>query len=358
MTSGPPHAAEQQVVERRRRRASRPTQASPGRHLRRQRMLRPRARAGRSAAPPSAAAAASASADHGELAGVLQGPDHHGERLGRRAASAPAAARPRQHWWRPPPGGSRRIPRSARIPPPREQLRRPPRAPRRRSRLRAVPSGVANQSRGPHAGQLLVSEWCRRSPGVSYSTPAGGALREGRHAGALAVVGHRLDDGEARPAVGAGDERVPEPAVGGIVQLAPRRPRRSPRPAGPAAGGRARPGSASMAKPREPGSGAVAPTSIRSMRGERRRLDAERLAGSRCSESGAPSSSICTSPAALRTQPSSSWRTASRCTKGRKPTPCTTPVTRTREPFPVVRPGRGVAPAAGESRTTRRAPRR
>ena len=35
----------------------------------------------------------------------------------------------------------------------------------------------------------------------------------------------------------------------------------------------------------------------------------------------------CTSPASLRTQPASPWRTASRWTKGRKPTPCTTPVT-------------------------------
>ena len=48
---------------------------------------------------------------------------------------------------------------------------------------------------------------------------AGGALPERAHAGALAIVRHRLDHGEPGPAIGTGDERVVIAPVGGIEQL-------------------------------------------------------------------------------------------------------------------------------------------
>jgi hypothetical protein len=47
------------------------------------------------------------------------------------------------------------------------------------------------------------------------------AHREARHRRERTVVGQRADDREARPAVRAGDERVPEAPVAGVEQLPP-----------------------------------------------------------------------------------------------------------------------------------------
>ena len=164
---------------------------------------------------------------------------------------------------------------------------------------------------------------------------------------------------EARAAVGAGDERVLEPAVGGVAQLAPRRRRRAPRPAGPAAAGRGWSRLASMAKPLAAGPRGARPRprSIRAsggasarsaveelLQGARRALDLDLAPRRRCC---APS-------------PSSRCRTARRCTKGRKPTPCTTPVTRDgARPPPVAQTEAGRrASCRQEVEPRRRAPRR
>ena len=56
--------------------------------------------------------------------------------------------------------------------------------------------------------------------GVGVLGPAVRAQREAGHRGARPVVGHRGHDRVPRPAVRAVDERVPEPPVGRVVQLA------------------------------------------------------------------------------------------------------------------------------------------
>ena len=87
--------------------------------------------------------------------------------------------------------------------------RRRHRRPRRRPAARA----------GPHAGQALGCAWKRRSDGSSYSAWQAGAHREARHRRVGPVVRDPAHDGEARPAVGAVDERVAVAAVGRVEQL-------------------------------------------------------------------------------------------------------------------------------------------
>ena len=79
--------------------------------------------------------------------------------------------------------------------------------------------------------------------------------------------------------------------------------------------------------------GALRTRSIRASGG----ASASRPRRKSASSEAPPSISISTAPDSFRTQPPSPWRIASRCTKGRKPTPCTCPVTSTRS---AVTPGR------------------
>ena len=56
-------------------------------------------------------------------------------------------------------------------------------------------------------------------PGIGVLLGARLAHREPRHGGGRAVVGQSGGDGEPRAAVRAGDERVPEPAIGRVTEL-------------------------------------------------------------------------------------------------------------------------------------------
>src|SRR5690606_30479027 len=80
------------------------------------------------------------------------------------------------------------------------------------------------------AGFGVVQAWAAvgAGDGLGVETAVGGivvfagaalAHRESGHGGTGPVVGQRGDDGEAGTAVGAVDERVPVPAVGGIAQF-------------------------------------------------------------------------------------------------------------------------------------------
>ena len=134
-------------------------------------------------------------------------------------------------------------------------------------------------------------------------------LGECPHAGALPVVRQRLDHREARPAVGAGDERVAVPPVAGS--------RSSGSQAGQIAtsGGTGCRRSGSVRAPEDGeavgarGGDRLGLHSVDA--GERRRL-ARSARRNASSAAALPSTSIWTSPDALRTQPASPWRNASR----------------------------------------------
>ena len=89
-------------------------------------------------------------------------------------------------------------------------------AQRRRRRRRS-----AHRARGPHAGQHTGWAWNRRSAGILVLGPARRAHGEAGHRRVGPVVRDGRHDRVPRPAVRAVRERVPEPPVGRIEQLAP-----------------------------------------------------------------------------------------------------------------------------------------
>ena len=154
------------------------------------------------------------------------------------------------------------------------------------------------------------------------------AHREPRHRRQRPVVGDAPHDREARPAVGAVDERIAVAAIAGVEKLgeavgAGRRVGRDrasvPHRCPPMRRSRSRlariaTSSASIASTTASGGASVA--------------EARRGSGRRRSPS--PSTSSRTPRSSLRTQPASSSSYARRNACGRKPTPWTVPVTRAR----------------------------
>ena len=149
------------------------------------------------------------------------------------------------------------------------------------------------------------------------------AHREARHRGGGTVVGQPRDDREPRPAVGARDERVPEPAVGGSNSS-----RRQSSHSATSGGIGVTPSPsrlATMAKP-VPGEGGRASSATAAIRASGGAWATSRSANA-ATAARPPCTSTNTSPAALPTNPESPSSAAMRWTKGRNPTPCTTPVT-------------------------------
>ena len=204
-------------------------------------------------------------------------------------------------------------------------------AARRRRSASTVPSGSRHASCGPHAGQALGWAWKRRSAGSSYSAWHAAHIAKPAIVVAGRSYGTRRDDRVARPAVGAVGERVAVAAVGGIVDLGQAAVARSPCRRSPAPP--ARPTS-SLSHDAEPGR--ARPSAIRARRRPRRRGPAAAASSRseprerRRSPSASPSTSMSTPALSLRTNPTSPSATACRYTNGRKPTPCTVPVTRSR----------------------------
>ena len=86
----------------------------------------------------------------------------------------------------------------------------------RRLRAAAAPT---SRARGPQSGQAFGWAWKRRSARVVVLAPARGAHREAGHRRQRPVVGDAAHDREARAAVRAVDERVAVAAVGGVEEL-------------------------------------------------------------------------------------------------------------------------------------------
>ena len=199
---------------------------------------------------------------------------------------------------------------------------------RRRPRRAAGPSGrerrCADRTPGTHsAGRGSAGPPGRRTrPGTPRTSRT-------RHRRGGPVVGYFEHDRVARPAVRAVRERVAVAAVprvvhfgqavgaGGAVDAHRRvraRGRRCSRRCGRCR--RRRHGGSSPSRPRSPGPAAAAPRSA---------------AGSSSATSAvSPSTSMSTPAESFSTNPASPSATAWRNTKGRKPTPCTVPVTLTR----------------------------
>ena len=208
-------------------------------------------------------------------------------------------------------------------PRPRRRLAPGPRGDARRSRGAAASSQSAARS-GRSRGSTPAGRGSGGRPGRRYSARAGRAHREARHRRGRAVVGQPGDDREPRTAVRARDERVAEPAVGRVEQLAQAvgaqsRRRADERDARPAAAGHDREPAvaterAALARPRRRSARAAgpAPRAGRRTRPPRRRRPAPRRTPRR--------------PRCRRNRKGRS-SAATRWTKGRKPTPCTTPVT-------------------------------
>ena len=141
--------------------------------------------------------------------------DHHGERLGGPGLSAPQLGYRRRRRRRGRPDESPPIPLTATISAGRQ------RGTAAADRVtRPAPAGRPPRQRGPQSGQAMVCAWKRRSSGSWYSAGAPRAHRELAPSWSRPVVGQVGDDGVARPAVGAGDERVPVPAVGRVAHFA------------------------------------------------------------------------------------------------------------------------------------------
>ena len=84
---------------------------------------------------------------------------------------------------------------------------------------RRVQRRPSSRTRGPQSGQALGWAWKRRSPGSLVLRAAGRAHLEAGHRRVRPVVGDVAHDREARPAVGAVDERVAEAPVARVEQL-------------------------------------------------------------------------------------------------------------------------------------------
>ena len=161
------------------------------------------------------------------------------------------------------------------------------------------------------------------------------AHRERRHGRQRPVVGHVPDDGEPGAAVGAVDERVPEPPVGRIGELAQavragrgvRRDQGPAPPGGPARTRRPAGSLAAMAKDADR-FGAMALVVTRSILASGGASRSSRRRNSLTAASG-PSTSTNTPSRSLPTSPVRPSPVARVYTNGRKPTPWTTPSTRT-----------------------------
>ena len=162
--------------------------------------------------------------------------------------------------------------------------------------------------------------------GVLVLAAAVGAHRESGHRRVRPVVRDGPDDREAGPALRAVDERVAEAAVVRIEELpktvvARGHVRRHDR------GAVRRPARGDLEALVAPGPHRLAVTvSTCASAGASPISEAAKES----SAAGSPSASITTPSPSFKTKPASRLRPASRCTKGRKPTPCTTPRTRNR----------------------------
>ena len=208
--------------------------------------------------------------------------------------------------------------------------------PRQRLASQGVSGRVQQRQPGPAgraAGRLRVEA------AVSGVMVFGGALlahRERRHGRQRPVVGHIPDDGEPGAAVGAVDERVPEPPIGRIGKLAQavragRGVRRDQGPAPPGGPVRTRrPRGASLAAMAKDADrlGVMALVVTRSILASGGASRSSRRRNSLTAASG-PSTSTNTPSRSLPTSPVRPSPVARVYTNGRKPTPWTTPSTRT-----------------------------
>ncbi len=197
-----------------------PIVSSSGRHVRGQRALSDRDRSRTMGRSWLTSSRASAGRIIGESAGLGQRSHHHRERLGLPPLPAPQLADRAPHWSRRTPGGSRRSPGARGFSPSRAGAAA---SVQRDFAAASSPQRRRAPARTRGAGRTPGSCWSRSDgagrPGVEYSAGAGRALGESPHRRALPVVGQRLDDGEARAAVGAGDERIAVAPVAGVGQL-------------------------------------------------------------------------------------------------------------------------------------------
>ena len=152
-----------------------------------------------------------------ERSGVLQRARHQRERLVRASACGRAAGPPPWPGWRRRRGGTRRRPSPRRCvlrggPWRRRAARPPPRA-----------AGTHRTREGDPRARTPRTPWARRGSGgfagSSYSARQAAQRVNSRHRRPRAVVGEIADDGEARPAVGAVDERIAVPAIRRILHL-------------------------------------------------------------------------------------------------------------------------------------------
>ena len=223
------------------------------------------------------------------------------------------------------------MPLTATIAPSREQRAPRPRSGRvaRRAGTGAPPARRRSRTRGPQSGQALGWAWKRRSRGSSYSARQARAHLEPRHRRLRAVVGDAADDREPRPAVGAVGERVAVAAVARGRRARPGSRRRSPRRARPRR--RARRVVADSTDPEA----ALADRARRGVdvdrldRGQRRRLGAQPGEEAARPRSARPRPRAATPRSSLSTQPPRPSSLGEPEDEGRKPTPCTVPVTRT-----------------------------
>ena len=205
------------------------------------------------------------------------------------------------------------------------------------------PGRASSHRRGPQS---------RAGDGLGVEAPVGGVVVLGRagraqgepaHGGIGPVVGKAQGDGEPRPAVGAVDERVARPAVAGS-NISARQSSQAAMSGDTNVRTVPRPRLSTMANPLPP-CGAIGC-------GRRRRRSGPAAGPPRpdalmklSSRSARPSTSMNTPSVSLPTWPARPSSVARRCTKGRNPTPWTTPATRIRRRTGL---GRGHAAHAGD----------
>ena len=203
--------------------------------------------------------------------------------------------------------------------------------PRRRAGHRPVRSRRASHEPEPRPARR-AAHGLGVEPAVGRIVVLGrarGAHGEAAHRRQRPVVGHVPHDREPRPAVGAVDERVAEPAVGRVGQLAPgsrRRSRCRPTPASVPLS--ARHCSARSRTPAEPVGPQLAVVT-RSILASGGACCSSRQQELRDRLRRRPRPRRTRRPTSLPTRPDSPRLVASEYTNGRKPTPWTTPATRT-----------------------------
>ena len=191
--------------------------------------------------------------------------------------------------------------------------------------------------------------------GILVLGAAGRAEGELHHRRPRAVVGEIADDGVARPAVGAVDERIAVPPIGGIFHLPEARLAGGDvgRDDGAARGATRAVDDDELAVPARLERAHLQPVDA----GERGR-SARSTSTKRSTGSGSPSTSIHTPSESFRTSPVRPSPRARRYTVGRNPTPCTAPEIRTPDRASVSttdRPGMVLAVCARDALAVKRA---